>query len=217
MKNLILPVILFFSISSFGQPLAAKIYLIDQSEFNGYADISKKEKIEFRIDLNDEPTVFDEFDLKRIEFKDSENVFEYVLVEKKFHLLKVISEGAVIVYAKESESFSTQKTERELAKEDYINREYFSDAFNKVGSYRVKWRDGNTYTFYEHPLSSDITIFFLKRKSDNSAENIKLGFKKKAISFFKDCPYLVEIIENKEWKYQDMPKIVEYYNEMCAL
>lgn len=216
MKNLIFPLLLFFCISSFCQPLAAKIFLIDQSEFNGYADILKNGKIEFRSGLNDEPTVFDEFDLKRIEFKDSEIIYEYVFVENKFNLLKVISEGAITVYAKEAESFSTQKTERQLAKEDYINREYFSDAFHKEGSYRVKWRDGKTYTFYEHPLNSDNTLFFIKRKKDNSAENIKLGFKKKAISFFYDCPYLIELIQSKEWKYQDMPKIVEYYNEMCS-
>lgn len=217
MKNLIFHFLIFFSISSFCQPLAAKIYLIDQSEFTGYADILKNGKIEFRIDLNDEPTVFDEFDLKRIDFKDSENSFEYVLYVKKFLLLKVIFEGAVIAYAKESESFSTKKTERELAKEDYINREYFNDKFHKEGSYKVKWRDGNTYTFYDHLLSSDNTIFFIKRKGDNSVENLKLGFKKKAITFFKDCPYLVELIESKEWQYQDMAKIVDYYNEMCGL
>ncbi len=204
--------LIFLSISMFSQPLAAKIFLIDQTDFNGYADILKNGKIEFRIEFDEEPTIFDEFDLRRIEFKESNDIFEYVLVENKSLLLKVVSESDVTVYAKYPESFSTQKTERELAKEDYINREY---AYN--GGYKVKWRDGNTYNFYDNPLKSGETVFFIKRKNDNSVRNIKNGFRKKAISFFNDCPYLVEIIENREWKYQDMPKIVVYYNEMCSL
>ena len=44
---------------------------------------------------------------------------------------------------------------------------------------------------------------------------IENGFRKKSNIVFKDCPYIIEKINNKMWKMKDIPKIVDYYNKEC--
>lgn len=45
---------------------------------------------------------------------------------------------------------------------------------------------------------------------------IERSFRKKAISFFDDCPEVIEKIKNKIWKMNDLPQIVSYYNNQCS-
>jgi len=199
--------------SLMAEPENAKVTFLDGYEVTGYADITKNDKIEFRLELNETPDTFDEFDVKRLDFLEEPRVsFEYVDIRNSgYKLLKVVSEGPVIAYVQTTASFSTQKTARQLAKEDYLNGE-----FTRSGSYRVKGKDGKTYVFTGNLTGQNKPVYFIMRNGDKQAKNIKMGFKKKAVTFFKDCPYLVDIIKNKEWKYRDMPNIVEYYNEMCS-
>ncbi len=41
------------------------------------------------------------------------------------------------------------------------------------------------------------------------------NFKKAAMNYFKDCPALVKLIENKTYQKRDLEEIVKYYNEKC--
>ncbi len=76
--------------------------------------------------------------------------------------------------------------------------------------------------------SSQYTImnYFVKRIEDTSITHIgstqgsQKAFRLKATTFFKDCPLLVEKINNKEFrirKLEDMEKVVRFYNNECKL
>ena len=118
-------IFLFFLVVAtvaWAQPKSATVTFLDGSSFEGYADITQKLKIEFRMNLDDEPDTFDGYDVKRISFNEKPyDIYEYVFIDKKPELLIVLSEGELIAYAKYIESFSTQKTKRQLEREDYIN------------------------------------------------------------------------------------------------
>ena len=46
----------------------------------------------------------------------------------------------------------------------------------------------------------------------NSSDVLSKSFKKTAAEFFKDCPSIVEKIENKSYKKDDLEEIVKFYN-----
>ena len=182
----------------------AEIILADGSKFEGFADITKKDEIEFRIVLEDEPDVLDGLDVKRLQFTDYPNdTYEFVYIKNRFKLLKLIAEGSINAYAQYPESFSTQKSEGQKKREDYINHE------RKVL--------GNGMSMYPGGgLNLRQRRYYVKHSETEKVDDIKLNFRQEARVWFKDCPEVVEYTDSKEWQYEDLKIIVEFYNEFCG-
>ncbi|MBK5214908.1 MAG: hypothetical protein JJE55_14775 [Flavobacteriaceae bacterium] len=199
---------LVFATSSWAQPKLATITFIDGSLYEGFADITQKLNIEFRLNLDEEPDTFDGFDVKRISFNEKPyEVFEYIFIDKKPELLIVLSEGELVAYAKYIESFSTQKTERQLANEDYINAP-------KSGSYSTSFNGQNIRI--GGPYSLKISHYYIKKKGSDSVEDLKMVLRKKRKEYFGNCSGLMKKLKSKEYIAQDIKKIADYYNDFCT-
>ncbi|WP_442845062.1 hypothetical protein [Leeuwenhoekiella sp. H156] len=67
----------------------------------------------------------------------------------------------------------------------------------------------------------NIDNFYLKRETETGMTHLgsnqlfTKNFIKAASDYFKDCPQLVEKIEAKDYRKQDLRAIVTYYNENC--
>lgn len=188
------------------QPKAAIITFIDGSKYEGFAEITQKLKIEFRLNPGDHPDIFDDLDVRRLAFNEKPyEVFEYVDVGKKPELLIVLSEGDLIAYAKYRESFSTQKTKRQLAREDYINH-------NNTVFHQAPFNMQMSNTTYSLKNSH----YYIRKKNSDSVEDLKMVIRKKRKEYFGDCPGLMKKLKSKEFIAQDIKKIADYYNDFCT-
>ena len=66
---------------------------------------------------------------------------------------------------------------------------------------------------YYRPLAVVTTV--LQKKLGYLRMPTSLNFKKKMQGYFDDCPVLDEKIRSKEWGYNDLAKVISYYNESC--
>jgi hypothetical protein len=57
--------------------------------------------------------------------------------------------------------------------------------------------------------------FILQKEEDELFRPISLTFRKDMVEYFRDCPALVERIENKEFRMNDLESIVIFYNLNC--
>lgn len=68
-----------------------------------------------------------------------------------------------------------------------------------------------------------INRYYLKRKNENqvtpigSDELFSKNFNKSVLNFFSDCSFLINKINNKEFKKKDIVEMVNYYNLNCKL
>jgi hypothetical protein len=71
--------------------------------------------------------------------------------------------------------------------------------------------------------SSIIVNHYMKRNEDDevvflsSTHFANSNLKSVGLEFFKDCPKLVEKIENKEFKKSQVEDVVKYYNSNCSI
>jgi hypothetical protein len=66
------------------------------------------------------------------------------------------------------------------------------------------------------PSTSNQTIsYLLQRGEEKLNEPNVFGFKKEMAEYFADCPKLVALIEEKEFKRRDIGEIVIFYNTQC--
>ncbi len=76
-------------------------------------------------------------------------------------------------------------------------------------------------TGFSGGYSYTIKNFYLKRVEQDfvihlgSNQLFTKNFKKAASEFFKDCPKLVKLIQNRELKKRGLIEIVEFYNHQC--
>ncbi len=204
MKAILTTIFILLSVAMICQPQPAEVTLADGSTFEGFADITKDDIIEFRMSLSDEPANMDGLDLKRVAFLEYPyDVFEYVFIKRRFKLLKLVAEGSINAYAQYPESFSTQKSDAQKKRENYINHD--------------KKIFGNGVTTYSRGgFKMRKRRYWLKNMETGKVDDIRLNFRKEAEDWFKNCPELVGYIQNKEWTYSDMIKIIQFYNEFCG-
>ncbi len=200
MKKKLFLLFIVFTIQILAQPIPATMIFKGGSTFEGFADINKENKIEFRLELTDEFEIFDSFDIKRIEFKDEPfSIYEYHYINNKFVLLEVISEGEIKALRRDIFSYSTKKTSKELAKE-YKRRTVTNESkiYNSGGVGTLK------------------KIKYYLKKDNEPIINIKNNLKKQSQVYFKNCPGLLKKIKSKEYLYTDLKLIVDYYNDFCT-
>jgi hypothetical protein len=67
------------------------------------------------------------------------------------------------------------------------------------------------------PSQTTQTIsYLLQRNEEPLMEPRTLGFKKQMAEYFADCPALVSLIQDKEFKRRDLDEIVLFYNQRCG-
>ncbi len=184
--------------------IPAEITLHDGAKFEGFADITSKDKIEFRITLDEAPETFDGLDIIKVEFrKEPFGIYEYVYMKNRFKLLKIESVGEIIVYAQYPESFSTQKSKAQLKREDYINHDN-------------KFFQNGVPPYPRGSLGLKKIRFWIKKSGENKVDDIRLNFRQEARIWFKNCPGLLKKIKSRELTYFDMIEVIDYYNDFCG-
>ena len=69
--------------------------------------------------------------------------------------------------------------------------------------------------------SYNISSYYVRKENETEVTHlgstswISKNFKKAASNYFKDCPNLVEKLQNKEYKKKDIREIIDFYNEYC--
>lgn len=199
MKKLIL-LILFMSTSiCFGQISLitrytpnSKIIFRDGSSVTGFVKIDNFNRVKFKKDKKDKKEVYQPSAVYRVYFDGNNGEIKEFIIEKgysHYEIYDVISEGYLTLYSK---TYT-------------YNNMHMGPNGQMMG--------GGT---------SSSTSYYIKRKFEEEATFfLSFGsippkrFKKVVRDYFKDCPALVEKVNNKEFKKKHMDEIVAFYNQNC--
>ncbi len=180
-----------WSIHLNAQQVKTTLYFKDGTVKSGYGKLANGDKVKFKKEKKEKAVKYHFSLLKEVQF-DLGNILTYVYLNvkniEKPKVLKRIVDGKISLYT--------------LATGGY------APASNAGGGF------GGVYMYY-------INDFYVKKATSKSVTHLgsdqlfSKNFKKAASVFFKDCPSLVEKIQNEELKKRDIKEIVEYYNENC--
>ena len=188
---------LFFSLLFFNLIIAqereAKLLLKDNKSVEGFGEI-KKNKIYFRLTLDEKPEVWTEDDAKGLEFTGYHIPEKYVYVfhgkKNEVDLMEVLQESSVQLY-----------------KETY----YLSQNIAMPQS----MQPGQGYqpsVSYE----SKIIEYYIKKPNDNKGVKVTMNFKKIGQTFFSDCEDLMAKINEEEFfEEEEIIDLVKFYNRDC--
>jgi hypothetical protein len=109
-----------------------------------------------------------------------------------------------------------------------VSRPYLASLFSRSpGVFLLQLIDGPVKMF-EHRVTTQTgggpnmasttnqTISYLLQRGDEPLNEPNVfGFKKEMAQYFADCPVLVALIEEKEFKRRDIGEIVMFYNSRC--
>ncbi|WP_395062253.1 hypothetical protein [Flavobacterium sp.] len=192
MKKIIILIVITICTNVFGQEREATILFNDSTSVKGFGEI-KKEKIYFRVSLDAK--------IKEWDFKMASGLIfsgygfseKYLYIKpdkysKKPIIMEVMEEGNVNLYKK---SFITQKA--------YVDPTKSLTYFN--------YRKIYVYDFE--------STYYVKRKNEENATDLSFSFKINSVKYFSDCKILVEKINKKEFKKDNIVEIVYYYNDYC--
>ena len=108
----------------------------------------------------------------------------------------------------------------------FVSRQYSSGIFSK-NTFLLQLIDGRVKMFEYRKTTrtstgpnnmgyTNQTITYLLQRGDEPLNEPNLfGFKKEMGRYFADCPQLVSLVEEKEFKRRDIGEIVTYYNTRC--
>ena len=191
MKKIFIVFLITISLTVFSQEREATIIFNDSTSVKGFAEI-KKEKIHFRLSLGTEKSVWSYDIAYGLIFSGYGFSEKYVYVKPNQHskpkLMEVIEEGKVSLYKK-----SSYKTNM---------------GFGFMGGSGVGI--GPTVSHYY------AAEYFVKRKNEEHATDLSLRFKSTSSRYFSDCQMLIEKINNKKFREDDIIEIVYYYNDYCG-
>jgi len=192
MKKIIILIIVSLSANLFGQEREATILFNDSTSVKGFGEI-KKEKIYFRVSLDDKITEWNYDMAYGLIFSGYGFSEKYLYIKpdkysKKPIIMEVLEEGNVNLYRK---SFITERTYKDPTKSltDINNRKTFVYDFEST--------------------------YYVKRKNESNATDLSFSFKTNSVKYFSDCKILVEKINKKEFKKDNIIEIVYYYNDYC--
>lgn len=92
----------------------------------------------------------------------------------------------------------------------------------KVNLYKKDATYYYAYTSTAIPAGGTVTNYYVEREGENevfkitSHGEISKNFKKTASAYFKDCPELVEKINNKTYKKTHIEEVIKFYNSNCG-
>lgn len=192
MKKIIVLIVITLCTTLSGQEREATILFNDSTSVKGFGEI-KKEKIYFRVSLDAKIKEWDFEMASGLIFSGYGFSEKYLYIKpdkysKKPIIMEVIEEGNVNLYKK---SFITEKA--------------YDDPTKSI-------TDINNRKTYVYDFES---TYYVKRKNEENATDLSFSFKTNSIKYFSDCKILVEKINKKEFKKDNIVEIVYYYNDYC--
>jgi len=154
-----------------------------------------KEKIKYRKNRKYKKTKYDENQVRKVIFRNSDTevaYFEFIQTsEKKKGLFKVISSGKATLYAR-----SVSIT-------------------NSTPMY-MGGPNGGTWNHWNYSFS-DFNEFYVLKEDEKIASplitaRISRSFKKRAMEYFFDCPNLVSKLDKRIYVKDDIKDVVDEYN-----
>jgi len=200
MKKIIILFFINFSLIAFCQEREATILFNDNTSIKGFAEI-KKEKIYFRVSLNEKVTEWNYDMAKGLVFSGYGFSEKYLYIKpgkysKKPIIMEVVEEGNVCLYM---ETIETIKT---------IVHPQHNEPLSPSNPF---------YKFPETRKIYDIErTYYVKKSNEEYATDISFSFKDNSMRYFSDCIELVKKIKTKEFKKEDILEIVYYYNDYCG-
>lgn len=174
------------------------VYLNDGSQLKGLVKLTKGNKVKYRLNKESEKRIFNKHSVDRVVlFKEDGELEEFAFrqIERSsissIKVMQVITRGKITLY-----KVVTHGTH-------YYGGGLPGQAPMMGASYSIS----NYYVGKEDSkLVNQIT---------SKGALFEKNFKKAAMNYFKDCPALVKLIENKTYRKRDLEEIVKYYNEKC--
>ena len=188
---------LLFSFISIGQKTKGTLVFKNGNTKEGLVKLSGSHEVKFRANKKEKAVKFDfeSLEYAQIYYGKESHIYKNVLVSGKDSpvVLEEIVKGSVSLYNLFSQGYSV--------------------GFAPMGAGGAPMPTGGN--FY-----SINNLYVLKEGETNathlgSNQLFTKNFKAAASEFFKDCPVLVDKIQNKEFKKKEIKAIVEFYNSNC--
>ena len=158
--------------------------------------INGKEKVKYRKNRKSKKTKYDENQVRKVIFRNSDTevaYFEFIQTsENKKGLFKVISSGKATLYAR-------------------------SVSITNSAPMYMGGPNGGTWNHWNYSFS-DFNEFYVLKEDEKIASplitaRISRSFKKRAMEYFSDCPNLVSKLDEKIYVKDDIKEVVDEYNE----
>lgn len=198
MKNILLIFCLLFLSFGFSQNKKCTIYFKDNTTLVGLGKI-KSDELKFRVDKNSESEFIDAnlIDKVYIESGDENVTYQYnkIIEKDNYEWMKLEIKGTINLYT--------------IIRSGYA-----------VGPPTMGMGGGMMNT---GGYSYSVSNYYINREGENGVTKItsiggfSKNFKKAASEYFKDCPKLVELIQTKYYKKNEIEDIVRYYNTNCGV
>lgn len=197
-KKSVVLLVLLISSSAFSQKERCTVYFKDGKTSEGLGKLKPDGNIKFRLNKDSESEIYQKnlIDKAAINQNGRVEIYKFKKVKEDFPIwMKVIVEGKVSLYTN-----------------DVTGYNFNTAGGNAMGGFggMSYGGGGGTVIFYYVNHDGEDEVFKI-----TSVGNISKNFKNAASYFFKDCPALVEKIQNKTYKKGDLEEMVKYYNSKC--
>ncbi len=190
--------ILIISILSFGLTISqnkkAELFFKDGTSIEGYAKITAKDQIKFRVSLDQKADKWTELMIESLTMYEYGIAVKYQYVslspDKPSILLRVLAEGKVNLFG----DIKRTKT--------VIN---FGNSNDKFPTNMIYGENERARYYVQKETEKYPTPLF----------GIK-GFRRKAKEYFSDCIGILEKLDTREFDIHNSGEMVSYYNDFCA-
>lgn len=192
-KSIFLLLILV-SLSSFSQNKSCTIYFKDNTTLIGLGRLKLDGTVKFRLNEDSKSEFYDAGIIDKIEME--QEIYQYKKIKENSPIwMKVIIKGKVNLYTNDVGGYT------------YMGGTGMGG--NGMGGVGMSY-GGGSVTYYYVSHEGDEKVFQI-----TAIGTISKNFKNAASEFFKDCPVLVEKIQNKTFKKGDLEEVVKFYNSQC--
>lgn len=192
MKNKILTlIVLFYCFFAYSQSNKCVIYFNDTTKVEGLCKLKTNGEVKFIKNKGDKKTLFYHSQISKVEIIDDEiTTYEYKYIDEySSEWLELLIKGEVSLYTTSISSY------------------HMNNSLNTGGMNGMTFGGGTT-TYYYTCRQNENGVFRIASKG-----TISRSFKKTASEYFKDCPEIVEKIQSKDYKKDDIEEIVRIYNK----
>jgi hypothetical protein len=175
------------------------IFFNDSTSLDGFGEV-KNDKIYFKLEQKDKPTVFDYNSVHAIHFVGYGFIEKYEYVKsdkyKKPKIMELVEKGKITLY---------------MLPKQIIITNIVSDI-----NYQVR-KTNSDFNINENPNNpvKFINEYFIKFPTNETAIDIVFSFKKRVLRYFSDCPELIEKVNNKTFTKSTIPEMIYFYNDYC--
>lgn len=196
MKNIIVAFFLLFFSFGFSQNKSCTIFLKDKTILKGYGKIND-DQVKYRLDKKAESKLIESIDIEKISIESGneyKTYYYFKIIEKDtYKWMESVVKGNVSLFNVNSSGYAS------------VPMMNSSGGFNGVGGSRF-----------------NVDNYYLKKEGQDyvtkitSVGSFSKNFKNAASEYFKDCIELVEKIQSKYYKREDIEDVVRFYNSKCA-